>query len=118
MDNNTIEELKTMLEKNKKEIEDQLQTFASRGEGEDDWETKFPHEENCDDIECETDEVEEYENLLPVEHSLELKLKNINNALEKIKNNTYGMCEKCHKEIEIERLKIIPEAGTCNNCKI
>ena len=53
---------------------------------------------------------------MSVEHTLELRLKDINNALEKIKNNDYGLCDKCKKEIEIKRLKIVPEAKQCLKC--
>ena len=81
------------------------------------WLTRFPlfglgrshNDENAE-------EIEEYENLLPIEHTLELRLKDINDALVKIKENRYGQCEKCKKEIEPERLKIVPEAKLCLRC--
>jgi RNA polymerase-binding transcription factor DksA len=44
-------------------------------------------------------------------------LRDINLALEKIKKGNYGICEKCGKEIEIDRLEAIPEARFCKNCK-
>jgi RNA polymerase-binding transcription factor DksA len=46
-----------------------------------------------------------------------VKLKNINLALEKIKKGNYGICEKCQREIEIDRLEAIPEARFCKKCK-
>jgi DnaK suppressor protein len=67
-------------------------------------------------MEEEADEVQEYGNLLPVEHSLELKLKDINNALEKMTNGTYGICEKCGEKIDEERLLACPEAKACVVC--
>ena len=67
-------------------------------------------------LEDAADEVEAYGNLLPVEHSLEIRLKNIGDALEKIKKDKYGKCEKCEKKITEERLKISPEAKLCQNC--
>jgi len=48
---------------------------------------------------------------------LELRLKNINLALEKIEKGRYGNCEKCGKEIDEKRLKISPEARSCLKCK-
>ncbi|MCD6489235.1 MAG: TraR/DksA C4-type zinc finger protein, partial [Thermodesulfobacterium sp.] len=51
-----------------------------------------------------------------IEYTLELKLRNINLALKKIKEGKYGICEKCHKPIEIERLKARPEAKLCMKC--
>lgn len=118
MNKELLSELKQKLEKSKTSLETNLRSFAVKDKEGDNWETKFPVEENCDDIECETDEVEEYENLLPVEHTLELKLRDVNIALEKIEKGEYGKCEKCQKEIEEERLKVIPETKTCTSCKI
>ncbi len=44
-------------------------------------------------------------------------LGNVEDALQKIENGTYGVCEKCGKEIEIERLKAMPFAKVCIKCK-
>ncbi|MCK5533484.1 TraR/DksA family transcriptional regulator [bacterium] len=44
-------------------------------------------------------------------------LGNVEDALLKIEKGTYGSCEKCGKEIEIERLKVMPFAKFCINCK-
>jgi DnaK suppressor protein len=48
---------------------------------------------------------------------LETKLAAINAALAKIANGTYGKCDKCGKNIPIERLEIFPEAGLCVDCQ-
>jgi len=117
MNSELLEELKQKLEESKTSIEKELQSFAVKNKTGDDWNTKFPVEENCDDVECEEDEVEEYENLLPVEHSLELRLKDINIALQKIAENKYGKCEVCNADIDEERLKAAPEAKTCTSHK-
>ena len=44
--------------------------------------------------------------------SLEIRLKNIMRALDKIENNNYGMCELSKEPIEIERLDANPAART------
>ena len=41
----------------------------------------------------------------------------INAALEKINNNTFGLCELCEKKITKERLKIVPYAELCVPCQ-
>ena len=122
MNKNLIEELREKLEKEGKSIEKELDKFAKRdGKIKGDWDTVFPNfsggESGSGDMEKAADEVEEYSTLLPIEHSLESKLKNINLALEKIKKGDYGKCEKCKKEISEERLRAFPEARTCNDCK-
>lgn len=40
-----------------------------------------------------------------------------NDALRKIDNGTYGLCEHCKKEIAEERLDIIPYARLCISCE-
>ncbi len=44
-------------------------------------------------------------------------LKSVNDALRKIVKKDYGKCESCHKAISVERLKAIPYARLCINCK-
>jgi len=115
-----IKKFKERLEKEKKKIEERLKEFAKKGKVPEDWETKFPHyngESGSGALERAADEVEEYENLRSIEQVLEVKLKNINLALEKIKKGNYGICEKCQREIEIDRLEAIPEARFCKKCK-
>ena len=113
MDQQLINELKERLETQKKSLEKELETFAKKDDvPKGDWETTYPNRENGTKEE-EADEVQEYDNLLALEHSLELKLKDVNSALDKIVNNTYGICEKCGEPIEEERLKAVPEAKLC-----
>jgi len=117
-----IEELKKKLEKQKEDIERQLEKFATKDQKlKGDWDTRFPSfdggESGSAALEQAADEVEEYTTLLPIEHSLEIRLKNINLALEKIKTGKYGICEKCGQKIAIERLKIYPEARLCAKCQ-
>ena len=115
-----ILQLKKRLEKEKGELEEELKRFAKKDEKlEHDWNTRFPHfdgESGGAILEKGADEVEEYSTLLPIEYSLELKLREVNFALERIKKGKYGICEKCQKPIEIERLKISPEAKLCSKC--
>jgi len=117
MNKELIEELKQKLENQKKSVQDELESFAKKDDQpKGDWETKYPNRENGN-MEEEADEVQEYGNILPIEHSLELKLKNIEEALEKISKGEYGVCEKCGKGIDIERLRACPEARTCLKCQ-
>ncbi len=45
------------------------------------------------------------------------ELEDIKDALIKIENGTYGICERCGKEINIERLEAIPTARLCRDCQ-
>lgn len=54
--------------------------------------------------------------LVAKNESLKL-LKNTQITLQKIKQGTYGICEKCARQIEVERLKILPATTFCVRCK-
>lgn len=43
-------------------------------------------------------------------------LPQLKKALEKIKNGSYGVCEKCGKKIEKRRLELVPGALICMGC--
>jgi len=121
MKKNLEKKLKQELEQEKVRIEELLKRFAKKDEKlKGDWDTIFPKwdgEAGGAGLEKAADEVEEYSTLLPIEYTLELKLRNIDLALEKIKKGKYGICEKCGKEIAEQRLKIYPEARFCLKCK-
>ena len=43
-------------------------------------------------------------------------LETLTNALDRIKNGTYGTCIRCGNNIPAARLKIVPEALVCVSC--
>jgi YteA family regulatory protein len=45
------------------------------------------------------------------------RLKQVNRALKKFENGTYGTCEKCNKPISYERLQAVPYARLCMECE-
>jgi len=117
MDKKFIKAQEKKLREEKEKLEKRLKTFSSKNKNvKDDWITKYPQ---FDDgrLEEEADEVEEYDQLLSVNYALEIELRKINKALEKIKKGSYGFCEKCGKEIPQERLEIYPQAEYCTKCR-
>jgi len=48
------------------------------------------------------------------EHKL---IKKIKKALDRIENNTFGICEKCEEDISVERLNARPVTTQCIDCK-
>ncbi len=122
MEKAVIQKIKEELKKEKASFEKELQKFAKKDkQPTGDWDTRFPSYDSKETgdaaLEQSADEVEEYVTLLPIEHSLEVRLKNINSALEKIEKGKYGTCEKCGKEIPSERLGAAPEARFCLKCE-
>jgi DnaK suppressor protein len=45
------------------------------------------------------------------------KLHGIDEALQRIKDKTYGICESCEGEIQLGRLKILPFTRLCVRCQ-
>jgi DnaK suppressor protein len=45
-------------------------------------------------------------------------LKKIENAIERIEQNTFGICDRCGNEIDIRRLEARPVTTMCIECKI
>ena len=45
------------------------------------------------------------------------KLEEIEYAIKKIENGTYGFCEECGEEIPIARLEVLPFAKYCIECQ-
>ena len=48
---------------------------------------------------------------------LERRLSDIETALRSIEKGQYGTCERCGKQIELERLEVKPDATLCLSCQ-
>jgi len=73
--------------------------------------------DDIDHGEEEAEETEEFVNQLDLQKNLKSRLEDIESALTKIKNGTYGTCEKCGKTIEKEILLVDSESRYCEMCK-
>src|SRR3989338_1575417 len=110
------EKIKQLLEAEKEKLEKELETVATKDKNmEGNWNAKRMNMEDSD-MEEKADEVEEYDNRVSLEQSLEVKLLDVNAALAKIAGEKYGVCEKCGKEISTERLMVNPAAKLCVEC--
>lgn len=61
--------------------------------------------------ESEFDEVYESQGLSGLK-----EVEAINAALERVKNDSFGICAKCGNEISQERLDAVPHAAMCRHC--
>lgn len=116
IDKKTLDELKDQLLKEKEDLEKNISRIArpvNIAEG--DYETTF--DEIGSDRDDNATEVDQYSDNISVETTLEKKLQETIDALERMEKGTYGICENCKKEISIERLKANPSARTCIECK-
>lgn len=65
----------------------------------------------------QADETEEEVANLGMVETLKRRAHRVDDALNKIEQGKYGICEKCGKEIETALLEIDPESRYCKACK-
>jgi len=116
MDKKILEKIKKDLLARKKRVEEDLKSFTGKDDHEkDEHRTKFPNYGDKSDESVQ--EIDDYTTNLATERVLESTLRDINNALDRIKKRTYGICKYCKKEIGGKRLLARPVANTCISCK-
>jgi len=59
----------------------------------------------------------ELEKRLAVEKRVKANLAEIEHALHKFEEGTYGLCDSCGQPIASARLEALPQASLCMNCK-
>lgn len=72
-----------------------------------------------DNAASDTDAKEEvdHERIEALKSDISLNLKQIEEALQRIKKGNYGFCENCKKMIDTERLAAYPTAKFCMSCQ-
>ena len=45
------------------------------------------------------------------------RVEQLHDALDRVENDTYGICLECDQPIHAGRLRVLPEAGTCVRCQ-
>lgn len=108
-----FDKIKKNLLDEKQKLEEQLKKLSDLNS--DDDSDSFGRNEDVDP-DTAADEFEEIGNNLAMYQVLEKELEKVNEALEKIKNGSYGQCESCHKGIRVMKLKISPSARYCTKC--
>lgn len=113
--NTNYEFYKNKLEEEKALVEKELSQVGQKSpDNPNDWEAQpIEHGSSNADENTFADKIEEYEDKVAIVNTLEKRLKEINEALERIEAGTYGTCSVCGKEIDEERLKANPSASTC-----
>lgn len=65
----------------------------------------------------EATETLELETRLALEKRVRDQLAEIEHALSKFKDGTYGLCDSCGQPIDPARLEALPQANLCMSCK-
>lgn len=111
-----LEKIKKNLLEEKARLEKELAKFTTKNPNvPGDYDATFP--EYGDESDENAREIAEYTVNKPLEMTLEKTLRDINNALKRIENETYGICKYCDKIIKENRLLARPTSGACVDCK-
>ncbi|HHW02948.1 MAG TPA: conjugal transfer protein TraR [Thermoanaerobacterales bacterium] len=107
---------KTRLEEMKKQLEDEMRVLIQRGSeplkesvGE-----LSSYDNHTSDLGAETFEREKD---LGLKDNTKILMMKVNHALDKIRDGSYGICERCGKPIDEERLEAVPYTTLCIECK-
>ncbi len=112
----SLEYIKSKLLEEKKRLEKELADFTKRNvHNRDDYSARFPDMGTKDDENAA--EVSLYSDRLTLERALERGLKEVNDALNRIDQGTYGTCRFCNEFIPLERLLVRPTSASCVKCK-
>jgi DnaK suppressor protein len=105
---------RTKLSDERERLLTDLSSIATRNDVSGDWEA-IPNTQELQesDENNEADGVEEWNERRATVAALEVTYRNIDRALQKIADKTYGVCEICGEAIADGRLEILPAARTC-----
>ncbi len=109
----TIEKIKKELLARREQILKDIEAIA--GPDKEKLRAKFP--EFGDKTDENAQEISEYSTNLATEKVLESTLRDIEAALKRIEDGTYGICKYCGQEIDEKRLLARPVASACISCK-
>ena len=108
----TFEDLQTALQAERAALDEEL---AERGKAREtgEWDATSESEGEEPDPSDAASNIEELVTNVPLVKELEVRYKDVKAALKKMKDGTYGICEECEEEIELDRLEANPAARTC-----
>lgn len=109
-----LEELRGALEAEKDSLEEELASYGRVLSDSGDWQgASVGFEGVAADPNDAADQIEELITNTPLVEELEARHTDVEDALEKMDNGTYGACENCGNEIPLDRLEANPAARTC-----
>jgi len=112
-----LEEIAKILADEKTKLERELSQFAHRNPkaGQTDYDADFP---SVGDEEGENaSEVAQFSDNLSLEDALEKGLRDVESALKRMADGSYGICTYCKQEIDERRLRARPTSSSCIQCK-
>ncbi len=106
---------KKKLEEEEKLLVKELEAVGRRNpDNLSDWEaTPADKDTSQADENTIADNIESYDENNAIVNTLETRYNDVKNSLEKITKGTYGLCQMCDEEIDVERLEANPSAKDC-----
>ena len=106
-----LESVRTLLEDGRTRLSDQLMLLSSQGYDGRREDSPFGKREETADHSLEM------EKRVALIQRVKGALTEVEHALEKLEQGTYGLCDCCGKPIPPARLEAIPDASLCLDCK-
>ena len=109
LDKKTLQRLKKTLLKEREEIIGGVKQIYES--------SKEIGQDGIQDIGDEAANIYNKQILLSLNENERLRLQEVDEALDRIENETYGICEECGGPIGLKRLEVRPVAKYCVPCK-
>ncbi|MDP3646220.1 MAG: TraR/DksA C4-type zinc finger protein [bacterium] len=109
-----IDEFREMLEVEEANLVEELASHGRVQSETGDWQGSSSGLEGTEaDPTDAADQIEELITNVPLVEELEARHTEVEDAIEKMDQGIYGLCEDCNKPISLDRLKANPAARTC-----
>ncbi|HEY81700.1 MAG TPA: molecular chaperone DnaK [Dehalococcoidia bacterium] len=105
--------LRSRLEEERKRLVDELEQLKANASPRDERREGSPFGKR----EEEATEALELEKRLVLEKRINEQLADVEHALHKFEEGTYGRCDNCGQQIDPARLEALPQASLCMQCK-
>lgn len=116
LDKDFLKKIEDQLLAEKDRLEKELAEFTQKNpHNTSDYDANFPSIGDSEDENAA--EVAAYSDNLTLERTLESGLRDVNDALKRIEEGTYGICKYCGKPINPDRLEARPASSACMECK-
>lgn len=108
-----LDDMRALLAAEKDQLEEELGSRGRKAAG-NDWQGSSSELKTSSADQTEiADQIEELATNVPLVEELERRYREVNEALERLDGDKFGICEVCGTEIPKDRLEANPAAKTC-----
>jgi DnaK suppressor protein len=103
-----LDEMKTVLERRRDELIERQERIARH--------TRHREEPLSADFAEQAVELENGETLVALDREVTAELREIERALRRVEDGSYGNCAGCGETVDVRRLQAVPYASLCIDC--